>query len=1131
MFFVPVVNLALKNETVRETIIRQFADTLSGTLQSRELSISLDSRHLSINGKQVYGKLFDETLEFIVPSGKMTFRYSSLLRGSFFPDVLTADSPTLTYSPAPGSSFILPDEDNWGAGINGLIENIFGKNTKLHIINAEIQLADTHLHGLSVSSSKNSYQTTVDISTTLEFQQHLVPVKITGSTTDPFGAPFSYNFDFNIDEIPLNLLPKSVDFFFSGGIADLTGKVQGQKNKILLSGKGSVSDLDMSVGWTSEDGTIHQEKSYEIKNIALKFQGDLVQRAVKFSTVELLADDFHILGSIGYDMTNLNDPFLDVRIRTKEMQLTTLKMLLPDPLINDWTTRTIFPRLENGTARIDNLVLSGRLSEISSLDTPEHAGSLSWSGMLYNVDTFYNDHQPLAKVHTTRLGMDGDVLKIEEMEADSGKSILNRGDVILAGLYNPSFNLYVDIDGSFSSSWLMKLAKAGLIGEEIEQRTVNAPALSGQVQGTLKINMDISESINLRTLEGSGASDLLKIQSKKTVLPLTIKKSTFTLKYPGTSTIKGKGAWGKSRFSGTARLYDLDKKEHLSLKLQADMAELKTSFTDSPLVQSLAPCIGKLPVTTDLTLEKNIVTARGKADFSKIVKADKSLLCSQILAENSLKEARYTFKIQGKSLQVKDIHLVTDQGFLQGSGTVLNKKKKPFSLENIRLRADNFPLRAVRILLPDHNRWLTGSVFGDLRVRHPDSSDIFGKLSGTFRVQGWHGKLDYPDLTVTNANIEGFLDKGKITLSGKNIRLKKFTLDSPIRFKADLEKKEKWKGSIRVYSNTVDMSDIPSLFRHGKTRVPIKIPIDRITLLAGVDHAWYNNIVFSPMYLHTEITANRIFVSQGVIKLNQSFIWLSGILDEKSREVSYESYFMIRGQPFATILDLFGFENKRISGILDLEGKIVSTVLPDDTVFEKSIGAIYFESRNGIIRSSSTLMKILDLVSLENIFDKKEILQWKDSFKYNLIQGRFDLADSIFTTQSVIMDAPVLDVFAEGRVDVPSDMIDMQVKLAPFGTISRFLSSIPFIGFVVTGKTKSLFDYTLSVKGKIENPDVRYIPLAGTFESLTGYIKRLVTSREEIKKEVNDKVAENLSRQRKFIQYMKQELAALSGKN
>jgi hypothetical protein len=176
-------------------------------------------------------------------------------------------------------------------------------------------------------------------------------------------------------------------------------------------------------------------------------------------------------------------------------------------------------------------------------------------------------------------------------------------------------------------------------------------------------------------------------------------------------------------------------------------------------------------------------------------------------------------------------------------------------------------------------------------------------------------------------------------------------------------------------------------------------------------------------------------------------------------------------------------------------------------------------------------MKILDLVSLENIFDKKEILQWKDSFKYNLIQGRFDLADSIFTTKSVIMDAPVLDVFAEGRVDVPSDMIDMQVKLAPFGTISRFLSSIPFIGFVVTGKTKSLFDYTLSVKGKIENPDVRYIPLAGTFESLTGYIKRLVTSREEIKKEVNDKVAENLSRQRKFIQYMKQELAALSGKN
>ena len=53
------------------------------------------------------------------------------------------------------------------------------------------------------------------------------------------------------------------------------------------------------------------------------------------------------------------------------------------------------------------------------------------------------------------------------------------------------------------------------------------------------------------------------------------------------------------------------------------------------------------------------------------------------------------------------------------------------------------------------------------------------------------------------------------------------------------------------------------------------------------------------------------------------------------------------------------------------------------------------------------------------------------------------------------------------------------------------------------------------------------MPLAGTFESLTGYLKRVVTRRKEVKKDVNDAVEENMARQKEFLGFMQRELAPL----
>jgi hypothetical protein len=287
----------------------------------------------------------------------------------------------------------------------------------------------------------------------------------------------------------------------------------------------------------------------------------------------------------------------------------------------------------------------------------------------------------------------------------------------------------------------------------------------------------------------------------------------------------------------------------------------------------------------------------------------------------------------------------------------------------------------------------------------------------------------------------------------------------------------------------------------------------------------YRNIIFTPLLLQSHIEGNKFIINKGLLQQGNDIIWLTGI--PSGDNVLYESYFKFRDQPVNPLIAMMGFKNNFLKGALDMEGNLKAKVTPGATIFETSCGPISFEIKKGSVNSSSTFVKILDLISLENIFKKKDVLLWKNNFKFDNIQGRFDLHNGIFTTDSFVMDAAAFDLFAEGYVDPLKDNMEMTVKLAPFGTINKILSAIPYLGFVLTGKSKSLFDYTLSVKGPLGDAEVKYIPLKGTMESLTGYLKRLVSKREDVKKEINMHLQEDMARKNSFIIRMKNEFAPL----
>jgi hypothetical protein len=1124
---IPAVNMALENEDIRNNLLERLAVSLGGSLEAEQLSISLYPGNVSIWGKNISGSLLTDTLAIDIPSGRLRLTLSDLLQGRFFPSTLQVTAPRISFQPMTAAPARDQANRNWSSEFNTLLQTALGHGAQITVTDGSLSLAGLTLDKLYIQTRQDRRKSKLNLRTDILYRDALIPVRINGTASR--SADFSYGFTVKADAVPLTMIPSWQDFFFSGGTVDLTGTLTGSDQTISLNGRAAINDFAMTVGWTSKDRLRHQEKPYQIDRGLLTFESSLQGRRITMPVLDLQARDFSLRGSFLLDLAARDNPFMDLRLQSSTMEVATLKMLLPDPLINDWTTSTIFPRLKNGTARMTAFRLAGTFEQIQNLNSPANGHCLSWAGILHDVDTLYNDRKPLGRVASALLAMDGDRLEIREIHGKSGKSVMEQGSLVISGMYDHALEVTAEVQGSFSLAWLNRLGRGNLFGTDMEQLLRPVSSLSGQADGSASLSFKLaSDRIKLLKLAGRGTVARVQLRYNGIPLGLKIDRGSYLLAFPGTSRLKGNGSWGKSTFNGSLSLLDLDsRKQQLTLTGLADIAELKKTFADTEAGNALAPCVGTLPVKAAITLSGKKSSARGSIDFSSFDRAADSDSCIELLLDNQLEQADFDLSLKNKKLTVNRLLLSGNRGTLQASGSLYISPLPVKTINNLHISAVDFPLQELTILIPAQAKgWqLNGRLTSELNSNLLALDNILQTINGSMTLQGWHGVLINPGITVNNTDLTATLENGRVQLTGSDIRLADYNQEYPLLLQAELKKNRAWDGTVRVYGHFMDLTSSSSKFRKRKTELKKPLPIGSIRLIAGIKHVRYRTLIFSPLLIDGLISADRFVIRRGLLEQANDFVWLTGSrLDDA---VNYEYYFKIRKKPVATIMAMFGFENDSISGSMDIEGKLTAKVTPGSTVFETTRGPIYIEVKDGSMKSTSGLIKILDLISLQNLLKKAEIIALKNRFNFSLIQARLDLRDSIFTTSALLMRAPAFDSLSKGSIDVKKDTINMLVKLTPFGTISKIVSAIPYLGYVLTGKSGGLVDYTFSVNGILGSPKVEYIPLKGTIESLTGYLKRLATGRKEVKAEVNSQLRQDMLRKKSFILRMDKELAPL----
>jgi len=96
----------------------------------------------------------------------------------------------------------------------------------------------------------------------------------------------------------------------------------------------------------------------------------------------------------------------------------------------------------------------------------------------------------------------------------------------------------------------------------------------------------------------------------------------------------------------------------------------------------------------------------------------------------------------------------------------------------------------------------------------------------------------------------------------------------------------------------------------------------------------------------------------------------------------------------------------------------------------------------------------------------------------------------MFHTDNFVLDGSSMKISAVGDIDVGKNTIDMKVAVMPLGTIDSVVSNIPIVGYILTGKNKSLVGAYFEVTGNVKDPVVKAVSMKSLGKGLLGIFRR-----------------------------------------
>jgi uncharacterized protein involved in outer membrane biogenesis len=183
--------------------------------------------------------------------------------------------------------------------------------------------------------------------------------------------------------------------------------------------------------------------------------------------------------------------------------------------------------------------------------------------------------------------------------------------------------------------------------------------------------------------------------------------------------------------------------------------------------------------------------------------------------------------------------------------------------------------------------------------------------------------------------------------------------------------------------------------------------------------------------------------------------------------------------------------NRELTGTMTIEGDLIARGDTLDQVKATSLGNLRLHCENGTLRKFSLLSKLFSILNVSQLFKFKLPDMVSDGMPYNQINASFSLRDGLVTTDDLFIDSNAMNISIIGEFDLVKEQMNVTVGVKPLQTLDKVVSHIPVVGWVLTGKNKSLITTYFQATGSLDNPEVKSITAKSMAKGVFNIFSRL----------------------------------------
>lgn len=401
---------------------------------------------------------------------------------------------------------------------------------------------------------------------------------------------------------------------------------------------------------------------------------------------------------------------------------------------------------------------------------------------------------------------------------------------------------------------------------------------------------------------------------------------------------------------------------------------------------------------------------------------------------------------KGSSLETSSINVLYGSSMLNVKGRIKNFKNRE---AEINLSSPQFFLRDAKLAQPT----------ADTSIRRMSASMIL--QDNKYTIQSFSGMINTSNFNISGSYINNRTPEADLTITSGNLDIDDLLLLGKM---GELD------------DNGQDRQTGPQL---------------NLKLSLAVEAGKYDKLSFSK--LHANISRDS-----GVIYLqNLDALLVGGRIAAKGRiapggaqGTRYDLNFNlehINADHFFQALDV----TREVTGALNLTGDITARGNNLTEVKKTALGNVRLRLSNGSLRKFNVLSKVFSILNISQLLKLQLPDMVSGGMPFNQIKGSISIKDGIASSEDLFISSDAINMSIIGKTDIVKEELDLAIGVQPLQTVDKIVNRIPVVGWLLTGKDKSVLTAYFEAKGKWSDPKVTAIPVKSMAKGAFNVFRRV----------------------------------------